>query len=364
MGLVKTLSPGTSAASFNVWVALAEALSEKILALTLSINGFQSSRRGNAMSVSECLLDSQATQDTLPLIIFVHIPKTAGTTVRDVLYDTSVRGQALYQGELHAPDFLARAAEVDWLSGHVTHDIYREYLQPLERQVEFFTTLRDPFKQIVSHLKHSFSRYHQENGEQPFDDVEAEIDRDVATTDFGSVDAIIELLRRQSDWFLNIQSRYVLGADYASLSDAERVKRLSAYACISTEHTLKNIYKAWGFLKLPADAVRIHNNRNESTLDTSLLDAPQIRDFLAEHHGHDFRLYSLVQTMNFPAVKRVPYRPSFFPLVRRVTADNFNEEAYLAVNPDVAAAVEAGIFQTGYDHFEIAGHMELRYQKN
>jgi hypothetical protein len=39
----------------------------------------------------------------------------------------------------------------------------------------------------------------------------------------------------------------------------------------------------------------------------------------------------------------------------------FNEDDYLALNPDVAAAVEAGAFASGRDHFEQYGRAECRF---
>jgi hypothetical protein len=44
------------------------------------------------------------------------------------------------------------------------------------------------------------------------------------------------------------------------------------------------------------------------------------------------------------------------------TVQNFDEAAYLRANPDVAAAVSAGEFGSGRDHFEHHGQAEGRYQ--
>jgi len=44
------------------------------------------------------------------------------------------------------------------------------------------------------------------------------------------------------------------------------------------------------------------------------------------------------------------------------TAQDFDEAAYLRANPDVAAAVAAGKFSSGRQHFERYGHAEKRYQ--
>jgi ubiquinone/menaquinone biosynthesis C-methylase UbiE len=46
------------------------------------------------------------------------------------------------------------------------------------------------------------------------------------------------------------------------------------------------------------------------------------------------------------------------------TDDNFNEGGYLALNPDVAAAVRDGGFKSGYDHFCHFGKKERRLQRD
>jgi hypothetical protein len=39
----------------------------------------------------------------------------------------------------------------------------------------------------------------------------------------------------------------------------------------------------------------------------------------------------------------------------------FNEEYYLANNPDVAAAIDAGLFQSAEEHFNLFGWSEGRW---
>jgi hypothetical protein len=41
-----------------------------------------------------------------------------------------------------------------------------------------------------------------------------------------------------------------------------------------------------------------------------------------------------------------------------VVASSFNEITYLAVNPDVDAAVRAGEFESGYEHWMTCGKVE------
>ena len=47
----------------------------------------------------------------------------------------------------------------------------------------------------------------------------------------------------------------------------------------------------------------------------------------------------------------------------QVTGANFNEEAYLQANPDVAAVVKAGIFSSALQHFRIYQATETRYMR-
>lgn len=52
--------------------------------------------------------------------------------------------------------------------------------------------------------------------------------------------------------------------------------------------------------------------------------------------------------------------PEPINLVAPVTAENFDEDSYLASNLDVKAAVDAGSFSSGRAHFELFGHKEPR----
>lgn len=51
------------------------------------------------------------------------------------------------------------------------------------------------------------------------------------------------------------------------------------------------------------------------------------------------------------------------PMEVLVTKQNFDERAYLAMNSDVARAVERGDFRSGHEHFEVFGQEEGRRQR-
>jgi SAM-dependent methyltransferase len=55
--------------------------------------------------------------------------------------------------------------------------------------------------------------------------------------------------------------------------------------------------------------------------------------------------------------------PSPIMMSVEATAENFDENAYLAQNGDVARAIEAGMFASGWEHFVKAGQQERRRQR-
>ncbi len=55
--------------------------------------------------------------------------------------------------------------------------------------------------------------------------------------------------------------------------------------------------------------------------------------------------------------------PVPIPMSTVATSDNFDEAAYLTQNGDVAAAIKAGMFTSGWDHFVKTGQLEGRRQR-
>ena len=159
--------------------------------------------------------------------------------------------------------------------------------------------------------------------------------------DFSNPAAVMALLLRHADHYLNAQSRYVLGTDFAEISDDEIVRRLVTYTCVASEYDLPKLYRAFGFAQLPEGADEIRENVSKRHFDAEIFQTPQLRQFLAYHHKHDQRLYAAVRGASWPTEKRYPFRPAF--LEHEVfTSETFDERSYLDSNPDVAEAVNRG----------------------
>jgi hypothetical protein len=295
-----------------------------------------------------------------PLIAYVHVPKTAGTTVRRILDICTPRGsgrvQTLIKDRKSLVDF---ARNSDWIGGHVPRDNMASGLIWLDRPIEYFSTVREPVAQLVSHLNFSFERKNNHGDYYTlYNRREHLLDAEVMSTDFSDPAAVIALLLRRPRHYLNAQSRYVLGADFADISDAEMARRLASYTYVASENDLLKLYRTFGFAQLPEGVDEIRENVAKPYIGANVFDSPQLQEFLAFYHQHDFRLYSAVRSASWPAAGRRPFRPALLGQV--VTTENFDEQHYLDSNPDVASAIEEGRFESGRAHFDLHGFEENR----
>lgn len=64
--------------------------------------------------------------------------------------------------------------------------------------------------------------------------------------------------------------------------------------------------------------------------------------------------YRVALDLWLPRAERPPFA------IGRTPPSEWQERAYLAANPDVADAVRDGIFESGYEHFRMAGLREGR----
>jgi hypothetical protein len=98
-------------------------------------------------------------QDTQPLLIFMHIPKTAGTTFVDILrrqYDQHELRE-VYPGYQEQLDQLAVAGDLDqWrmVLGHLRYGVHGL----LARPSTYLTLLRTPERQVLSHYNHLMNK--------------------------------------------------------------------------------------------------------------------------------------------------------------------------------------------------------------
>jgi hypothetical protein len=300
--------------------------------------------------------------DPAPLIVFVHAPKTAGSTVGRVLQSCSYRGREQCQN-IPAFDLLSYARHGDWLSGHLPRDVFEAGFAGLDRATEYFSTVRHPVAQLVSFLNWhlEFSRRVELSGVGPYPGNEP-IVSDIRATDFSDELSIIALLEKYADVLLNSQSFYIIGRDFESLTEREFYCRLASYRYIACEHNLPDLYRAFGFTELPQHLREIRENVARRHFDDSAFKSPAVQEFLGERHAHDFRLYRAVREMAWAAASRRQMRTSSFRCVE-ATPETFEEERYLDANHSVVDAVRLGHFASGREHYDLYGRFERRLMR-
>ena len=228
-----------------------------------------------------------------PLTVFVHVPKTGGSTVNRILRESLGEGRDHCEGFWSDPKQVGDAARAcRWLSGHLPRDEMEAALVGVSgRRLEFFTVLREPAAQVAS--QYNWLMEIQFRGEAFFKSHPPEIQamsREIGASRNEDVSVVIGNLRRHRPLFLNQQSRLVLGSGGDGVtSESEIRERLRAYRSIGTEHTLLGLAG-----QMIGEKVSVVPQENTSPyhFDPAVFETSAMREFLAVEHAADLSLYA------------------------------------------------------------------------
>lgn len=240
------------------------------------------------------MADKSENLKTGPLIAFVHVPKTAGSFVNACLKAAGLEGQDHIERWLNDP---AKAStelpRLDWISGHVPFPRMRELLESsTDRQIRFFTTVRDPLRQIISHYNWLIELYHRggsfyENHPPRI----KEISEKIRESDNSNPREIIRNLKEFSGLFLNQQSRMVLGESNRNINERGIIKILNKYEFISSEMDLRNLIN---IMTNKNTYIAEEVNKSNYHFDKNVFYEKELAVFLERHHADDLRLYRIL----------------------------------------------------------------------
>lgn len=214
-------------------------------------------------------------------VVFIHIPKTAGSSVSDFLLNNS-RGDWIQNGLLS--NFTQNTVvDYEYLAGHFT---FVEFLNFARREnidifpVQFLTCVRNPLDQLYSNLCYPFELQRR---------CDPMVDQDwfaeAVKTDVNNPRQVTELLMRYN-WLLNMQSYYLF--DQSTLDE-----RLALFKTVSIFPDAFSLVKvAAELLDLPIPADRPHRNmQGNKIIPASVMADPYLREYIISSHARDYWLF-------------------------------------------------------------------------
>ena len=239
------------------------------------------------------------------MIFFVHVAKTAGSTMNRYLAENYPRGVdhcERYLGDRAALADIVRKA--DWMSGHVTLPAAMDAFAPLRSDIRYFTCIRKPVSQVRSHYNWLVEIYHK--GAQFYEahpriikDISEQVRRTVASP---SPAGIARDLREFAGLFLNSQSRYFFGAEMPPplqrAQDAEAFAALpvvgrtvAAFDAIAESGSIEALFNHIHDSARYSAGNRQRVNVSRYHFDPSLFDSEEVTETLRLHNRIDNLLY-------------------------------------------------------------------------
>jgi len=239
------------------------------------------------------------------MIFFVHVAKTAGSTMNRYLAENCGDGVDHCERFIDDPAALGGvAARVEWMSGHVTLPAARAALAPLPRSVRYVTCVRRPAAQIRSHYNWLAEIFYKSatfyEAHPPI--IKAISEQVRQTIANPSPAAVARDLRQHAGLFLNSQSRYFFGAridpSLLAVRDAE------VFAALPTVRETVDTFDAIGdsgsiealFNHVHGSARYSAGNRQKVNVsqyhfDPALFDSEEVAETLRLHSRLDDLLY-------------------------------------------------------------------------
>lgn len=225
-----------------------------------------------------------------PLIFLVHVPKTAGSTVNKYLQE-HVPGGLLQCNRLFTDELakLPKVAETaPWLSAHIDFTTAEEKLRAAtDRPVRFFTCIRTPKQQVMSHYNWLIEIYHKGGDFYRRHTDRAKAISEKIRNSSHNVDQIINNLKQFSDLFLNVQSRYILGKGF-DWNSGQLIQQLDKYEMIVDSPNVDKLLSR--MLGQPITMPR-RENVSPYHFDKAAFDHPRMRDFLRRFNTLDELVY-------------------------------------------------------------------------
>ena len=225
-------------------------------------------------------------------LFFLHIPKTAGTSIVDTLREIFGEKNSLNYIEGLTKIDQIKTADYDFVSGHLFYDEIQEL--GVFRDFDLITVLRNPYQRLASHLRY-MDRYNQPEYEAQLRVLSPDLQDVVAALnqiDFTDALALDRFLMRLNPWsriaFDNSQVRFLVddpGSTHQSrfpiLDDRAldlAIQRLAHFKWIGRSEDLSSVIGSIAKERgvSPPDVRRSNVNDCRRTIDTNNRDIRRV----------------------------------------------------------------------------------------
>lgn len=224
-----------------------------------------------------------------PLVVFIHVPKTAGSTVNAVMKGHSPNGRGHIEELLDKDtEFKKAVNNLDWMSGHVSRDRIAVRIREVSRRpVRFFACVRHATDHLASHFNWLLNQGDQFDKESHLNRIHSAMVRNGCTPE-----GVIQTLKEFPD-LLNFQSRFLLAPGFDGSDNEFRAALGRRFELITVDPDA-----AVSAMLGRRTITKRRDNEAIYAFDPEMLYDSRVLDFLADGNRKDEAVYRVVSTLH------------------------------------------------------------------